>query len=559
MLAWDNAWQHQEQPTGIISTASEKFKGATTEPQHPQTKVATQQTADTMRQIYPPSPLAHQWRTYAYTDGSRMDTNTGEARNTAMGAGLYIPAYEDEDKQAEFTIDPAGWGETNTINRAELAGIYAALVKHQRKIATDSATSIAQVQRMIHRPATLRMHKHADLLTSIGKLLRDAPGPVTIVKIKAHAGHIGNEVADQIAKRAATPESMDEPDLTLPIRGRASYTKSYWLFSKRNEADVAQHPKQRSEPVESLKGHLRQVIHEHQRLGFSNQESYYFRKWQSIRNEAHGSISNGLMRPNKNLSGGQVKVALKYRMGLLWNNRLAFKWGKAPNNLCPLCGSEDGGTHMVSACQHTGMQGMYTDRHNKLGRTIMRAVMKGERGGEIASMDLGAADKAKADGLHITTRRYVPREVLPHMKDADIHKLKPDAILISGDSHADPKSRQVHIMELKTCQDTDPQSQLQRAAGQHSALQKQLLKAGFLARNIHIVPILVGVSGTIYHTHTLEALQKLGVTKTRAKRCAHKLHLQAISCMHSIVATRHALVGSQTSNSHHNHGSGQSG
>ena len=64
------------------------------------------------------------------------------------------------------------------------------------------------------------------------------------------------------------------------------------------------------------------------------------------------------------LTHGEVKVVLKYRRGLLYNNRLAFKWGMAQNILCPLCGNGDGGTHMVSGCQHSSMQGMYTERHN---------------------------------------------------------------------------------------------------------------------------------------------------------------------------------------------------
>ena len=141
------------------------------------------------------------------------------------------------------------------------------------------------------------MHKHTELLQSIGQLLRDIPGPVTIMKIKAHAGHVGNEVADQIAKRAA--ESMDKADLELPVSGRPSYTKGYWLFrTEEAAADVAQQPP--TPPwgaIDDLQGDLRNVTLRRHRLGFSNTDGVYFKGWQSVRSEAHGALSNGLMRP----------------------------------------------------------------------------------------------------------------------------------------------------------------------------------------------------------------------------------------------------------------------
>jgi hypothetical protein len=195
---------------------------------------------------------------------------------------------------------------------------------------------------------------------------------------------------------------------------------------------------------------------------------------------------------------------------------------------------------------------MYTERHNKLGRIIMRAVMKGDRGGEVVSMDLGSADKAVADGVHLTTRRYVPPELLPHLQAKDLHKLKPDALLVSGEVITPRHCREVHIVEFKCCKDTDPSSQLQRAEAQHSTLRQTLIRAGYSPSNIHTVVILVGVSGTIYQQHTLEAIQKLGVSRTKAKQCARKLHFQAIKCMHGIVTTRHTLASCCTNAPYHN-------
>ena len=58
--------------------------------------------------------------------------------------------------------------------------------------------------------------------------------------------------------------------------------------------------------------------------------------------------------------------------------------------------------------------------------------------------------------------------------------------------------------------------------------------------------MLVGVSGTIYQLHALEALQKLGISRANTRSCASKLHEQAIKHMHSIVTTKHALAHSNS-------------
>ena len=547
---WAEAWRQQEQPAGIITTVSEKFRQAKAEP-GPTHAAAEQIPAGELRQAYTASPLLFNWRTMAYTDGSKMEITEGDTKRNAVGAGLYIPQLEELGQQAEFTIDPAGEGATNTINRAELAALYAATSKGQTLIATDSATSLAQLQRAVHRPMTLRMHKHEELLQATVGLANTIPGTVTLVKIKAHAGHIGNEVADQVAKRAAAPKDGTGIDMVLPIDGRPSCAAGYWLY-RCEPADVAQQDPTQNRPpgpIDNLRGDLRSATHTAHHLGFSNTDGIYYTSWQSITDQAHGTLSNGLTTHRGSLTHGQTKVALKYRMGLLYSKRLAFKWGRATDMLCPLCGLEDGGTHMVSGCQHKSMQGMYTERHNKLGRIIMRAIGKGEKGGEVVSMDLGAASKAAADGVGYTARRHVPPEVLPYMQARDRNKLKPDALLVSGETTTARSSCQVHIVELKCCRDTTPGTQLQQAQAQHSHLRQLLIDAGYSPNNIHIVPILVGVSGTIYHIHTLQALQKLGITRAKAKDCARKLHLQAIRCMHNIVQTRHMLAHSaDTSN-----------
>ena len=85
-------------------------------------------------------------------------------------------------------------------------------------------------------------------------------------------------------------------------------------------------------------------------------------------------------------------------------------------------------------------------------------------------MDQGSGDKAAADGVGIPVPRFVPPEILPLLQTRAraLHKLKPDVLMVSGNVVMSPANRQVHIVELKCCQDTRPEAPLQRATEQSS-------------------------------------------------------------------------------------------
>ena len=83
------------------------------------------------------------------------------------------------------------------------------------------------------------------------------------------------------------------------------------------------------------------------------------------------------------------------------------------------------------------------------------------------------------------------------------------------------------------CTDTGPAEQLGRALSQHETLISELKNTGFT--DVQVIPILVGTSGTIYHQHTLDSLQALGLSRAETRKAASKLHTQAIRSMHNIV------------------------
>jgi hypothetical protein len=77
------------------------------------------------------------WRYWTYTDGSLQKYKEGQD----IGSGVYHPHLN-----ISHYVNPRGAGITNTISRAELAAIAAAIIHGYSHIATDSLTSIHQIK-----------------------------------------------------------------------------------------------------------------------------------------------------------------------------------------------------------------------------------------------------------------------------------------------------------------------------------------------------------------------------------------------------------------------------
>ena len=110
-------------------------------------------------------------------------------------------------------------GITNTISRAKLAAIAAAVIHGYSHIATDSLTSA--LHQIIKQPTHPNLHRHhiqGDVLQSIAKAIRQLPSPIHFFIVKSHAGIIGNEHADDLAKKSATTDS-DFADTSIRTAG----------------------------------------------------------------------------------------------------------------------------------------------------------------------------------------------------------------------------------------------------------------------------------------------------------------------------------------------------
>jgi ribonuclease HI len=135
------------------------------------------------------------WRDWTYTDGSFQMNEVGQD----TGSGVYHPHLN-----VSHYVNLKGMGITNTISRAELAAIAAAVIHGYTHIATDSLTSLHQIKKQLSHPNLLRHHIQGDVLQSIAKAIRQSPSPIHFYKVKSHAGIIGNEHTDALAKKSAT-------------------------------------------------------------------------------------------------------------------------------------------------------------------------------------------------------------------------------------------------------------------------------------------------------------------------------------------------------------------
>jgi hypothetical protein len=76
-------------------------------------------------------------------------------------------------------------GITNTISRAELAAIAAAVIHGYSHIATDGLTSLHQIKKQLSHPNLHRHHIQGGVLQSIAKAIRQSPSPIHFFKVKS--------------------------------------------------------------------------------------------------------------------------------------------------------------------------------------------------------------------------------------------------------------------------------------------------------------------------------------------------------------------------------------
>ncbi len=117
--------------------------------------------------------------------------------------------------------------------------------------------------------------------------------------------------------------------------------------------------------------------------------------------------------------------------------------------------------------------------------------------------------------------RTLPQWLLPNLLADELRSCsRPDAIGTKNGHQRDiqaihPLRWDVHLIEVKYCDDTRPEQQLARVTGQHNGLKHALAQQ---CHKVSLHTILIGVMGTTYKCHTDLPLSKLGLDQCRVRK-----------------------------------------
>ena len=515
----------------------------------------------------------------AYTDGS--------ADAGCIGGAVYQP-----DTASVYMVDPSAYG--NNIFEAEATAIYAHLClvadRYQDSVLyTDSRACLDAIHNAMRSPMHHVEHEHQILLQRIVDvlLLRGAIGARTaLVKIKAHAGHLGNEVADSAAKhmchynisKRAHPEQHVNTPACIEVGehpGRR-HANGFWVakpepvptVERNNEGGANPAPQAQHEqaapgrvvmkPVANLMSALHKPIRMATRLGNANTDGVYFSSWAKTTPDVERHVLEHMWHRPKGIRDAHIRTVMRYRGGVLYNNKLAFRYKQSTTSKCPLCNKEDSATHMLLQCTHRKVKAMVIKRHNQAVQAIAKAIANGRRGGSFLIMDAGKLEDVQESVSSTIQGTRLPEWMVPDLPTNMRNRLRPDILIIPGMScrHHAPDSNSTRefygeliLLEVGFCNDTMFKEKLAEKADQHRRLQDHLRKAGWLC--INIVPIALGVSGSVYKqmTQQLTEVTEL-LTKAECDKLSLKLNRLAITWMHNLVCARRQLQHQKPTKTH---------
>ena len=521
----------------------------------------------------PPWPLRFAPTCGLYTDGSSIqDDSTGDTRT---GAAVF------NAKNDNVTlVNPNGLGPTNTITRAELAAINAALTSDSGDetsplhIFTDSQASMQLIKKARDFPRLLSESKHAPLLFNIvnrlGRMVMPNKRPICFHKVKSHIGIRGNERADFAAKEAADGKQCHY----IETSDNEPYNKIHWLAVG-------------DRMVNNLTAAVKRAVSDSTAVGYTNTSAVYAAQWLQAERDSkttdnptalHGKASNRMWTA-ADISFATIRQVLNYRYGQLYNNKLALRYGhpllgraahkprpqRGEPVSCALCDEQDSGSHMLCNCKHEVVQGMIINRHNAAVQQIAKTIHKGSLGGCYTVMDAGAQDALPP----YASSTRLPPWLLQDIEDSLRLKLRPDMLVVENlptarlpadhrQARAGRRGTQVgstvmttaalrslcsgeptvHIIEVGyTADHLHPEKFLEKQA-QHRQLADLLEAEGWKVK-YHVFTL--GVGGTVCVSLETNLMKHLGVERPAAEKCRDWLHKHATLQLHAMIKTRREL------------------
>jgi ribonuclease HI len=542
-------------------------------------------TATLTRMLTDPRPLAWDPQRIVYTDGSviklsDVDTDDGGEKPPGIGAGVYVPAGARRSGRpgaaaaTEIAILPTAVGqpENQTINRAELCAIYAAVLMLYDIIATDSLGAIDQIRKALLRPQDLLEHRHRELILAIARAIaRRSPHlpPLKLIKVPAHVGIRGNEAADRIATGVANGRRPDNtrdtlgPNYTNPASN--DRTTIWWPHTlalpprpgagtgpaptppasrKRRtpdtqDMDEGHHPRDTRLPIPNMVEYLKRLALSRHGLSGASLTGHYYSAWSALAERRHKASAH-FMVDNGNVTYKERKTALQWFAGVLPTFHNLYKWRLTDSTTCRLCNAaDDTQGHAINECPEH--QGQRTERHHRAGRAILKTIARGAQGGCIVSADLGSEDNCQADGVkhYPTLAQALPRLMSEQERRALPRWSVPDIVMHTTDEKTGRET--IHLVELKYCRDNAPEDVAQAAQNQHAGLMQAIRTSQTARPHAHRSGVLhkfaLGVGGSVYQD--MEAsLRTLGVDRAAAADLLRTLNAHAVRSLKEIWATR---------------------
>jgi ribonuclease HI len=485
-------------------------------------------------------PLRLNPQSVIWTDGSCIKSLEGDGPNQ-LGAAVYCgPTGE------TIHIDPSGDGCTNTIQRAELSAIHAAIASQKATstallIATDSQASLDLIKRAINDPKKLHISKHKALLMNIAELLYEcAQQNITVhfLKVKSHTGLNGNDKADE----GATSVARGEASATITeTADNAPFDKLFWLKQRDNSLYIS-----------DLNRAIVKRLQNGTLAGYTN-DTTLTEKWRKVSANLDPKGSNAYISNTKTEHWLKLQV-LKARYGLLFNAKLKKLYGRGGDGNCPVCRNcgplgptPDSGAHILGGCHHPTLKGMYINRHNRSTRTIADCINGGRCGGGFMIMDAGKAE----DLPQYCSGTRVPKWMLPHLPEEETRRLRPDLLFIPTlathkakhkryQGPANRSEHDVYIIEVGYTGDLQHAEKLAQKTTQHACLKEELTRAGWTVHYTEAQIVTLGSTGTL--TNTLKPLLcSLGTTAEHAHKACLQIHKQTIEAAGAIIRTRRTL------------------
>ena len=460
-----------------------------------------------LRRPIPDERFAHPHR-LVYTDGSKV--------GSSITAGVYQEASLIEESFKVVGHEP----QLNTVLRAELAAIHRALdalrsrdFQHDTCVLTDSQTAIYLIDRALHRPESLRVHKHRDLLFTISQRLLAHPRGIQLLKVRAHTGVLGNEKADSLASLAhgSTAGSNSFGAAGHPGRGL------YWV--KYNVSLPGQLDAQVHNANDLDHDLLRVATEAHANKVFEAPKSSVIQKVSHLL-QTNGGIqvqpSTAIWSPGK-LTSRETRLATLVRAQRVWTRsrqQRCLGAERIPDTTCPVClQAPETVMHALNACSQGAVLKLIKLRHDQALRKIEAAVLDGQHRHLVLTCDARNVPRSKHPLAQHLSR--IPAWALPPGYNPSS---VPDLCLISVESKPGAVAltrRQrttgwIKIVEVKYAPDLEIHGAARdQASEQHLTLAKDLRDYGWGL--VEIYPFVVGNAGTI-PTDGDVALQALGVS-----------------------------------------------